>query len=314
MDELITQLLLPSPIQSFRFEQYPNREILIKRDDLIHPQVSGNKWRKLKYNIKYAQDNDFKGILSFGGAFSNHLYALAAACKLEGLKCKAMVRGDGFDKSNPTLIFLRNQGVEIKFLDRLSYRKKSDDDFLEKLQRQYPNYHIVPEGGSNHLAIQGVTELMEEIYANRYLGRLLVICGVGSGSTITGVVKGLKDGDQAMGVLAVNDTSLLSKIKGALTQAECRQLQLDLDSHFGGFGKTNDSLIKFINDFYYSTKIPVEPLYTGKVLYRLHALLGERELTSFDNILVLHTGGLQGNRGFNYRFPGKLAREMVDIC
>lgn len=314
MDELIAQLHLPSPLQSFSFGQYPDTKILIKRDDLIHPLVSGNKWRKLKYNIKFAQDHGFEGILSFGGAFSNHLYALAAASKLAGIRCKAMVRGDGFDKRNHTLKFLKDQGVDISFVDRSSYRKKTEKDFLASLQKQYPDFYIVPEGGSNQLAIQGVTELMDEVYVNNDLGRLLVICGVGSGSTITGIVKGLKEGDRALGVLAVNDNSLPGKIKAELTELENQQLSLDLGAHLGGFGKTNDALIKFINDFYSVTKIPLEPLYTGKVLYRLHALLEEERLTSFDNILVIHTGGLQGNKGFNYRFPDKLASGMLDLC
>lgn len=311
MDDLISALQLPSPIQSFYFEEFPDRQILIKRDDLIHTLVSGNKWRKLKYNIKHAQEKGLEGIISFGGAFSNHLYALAAACKLAGLKCKVYVRGDGFDDANPTLQFLRDQVAEIKFLNRSTYRKKSDKDFLQELQQKFPNHLIVPEGGSNDLAITGVKELMQEVYGQLDLAKLLVICGVGSGSTITGITKGLRNEDKAIGLLAVNDTSLPAKINERLSNTEQSKLQLDLNSHMGGFGKTTPALIKLINRMYTNTGIPLEPLYTGKVVYRFLEMLKEDLIDESHTILIIHTGGIQGNLGFEYRFPGKLAKGLV---
>ncbi len=306
MEKLIDALKLPSPIQSFTFVDFPDKEIFIKRDDLIHPLVSGNKWRKLKYNIQHALDHNCDGIISFGGAFSNHLYALAAACQIAGLKCKAFVKGDGFDNLNPTLRFLNEQHADITYLDRGAYRNKTDKTFLRDLQQQFPNFHIVPEGGSNELAIRGVEEMIQEVYQQIDCNKLLVLCGVGSGSTITGVVKGLRAQDEAIGMLAVNDASLETKIKANLTGTEHTKLKLDYNTHLGAFGKTNESLITFINEFFLSTGIPIEPLYTGKVMMRLQALLKAGELNSDFNILVIHTGGLQGNRGYNYRFPGQL--------
>lgn len=312
MDKLIKALHLPSPIHRFSFEEFPDREILIKRDDLIHPQVSGNKWRKLKYNIQYAIDNGYEGVLSFGGAFSNHLYALAAACNLAGLKCNAYVRGDGFDSNNPTMKFLREQGAELTFLDRNTYRKKTQLDFIADIHEQWPNYYIVPEGGSNDLAVLGVGEVMEEVYdQTKEQEELLIFSGVGSGSTITGITKGLRPQDKAIGILAVNDSSLPAKIKNRLGEMEQNKLQLDLNSHLGGFGKTTPDLIKFINRFYTRTGIPLEPLYTAKVVYRLLAKLREDAIMESKTILVMHTGGLQGNYGFDYRFPGQLNNGLL---
>jgi len=306
MDKLISALQIPSPIQSFCFEEFPDRNILIKRDDLIHPHVSGNKWRKLKYNLKHAKDEGYEGIISFGGAFSNHLYALAAACKLANLKCKAFVRGDGFDKANPTLRFLLDQGVELTFIDRTSYRRKTDLDFLSEIQQRFPNYYIVPEGGSNELAVNGVTEIMDEIYSQIPNKKLTVICGVGSGSTITGITKALRGSDNAIGILAVKDTSLPDKIMQSLTKAEQDKLHLDLNAHLGGFGKTSPDLIKLVNTFYTRLTLPLEPLYTAKVVLRLKSLLQENYFDRTETIVVIHTGGLQGNLGFDYRFPEKL--------
>jgi len=311
MDDLINALKLPSPIQSFYFEEFPVRKILIKRDDLIHPQVSGNKWRKLKYNIKHAHQQGLEGIISFGGAFSNHLYAVAGACSLTKLKFIAYVRGDEFDGDNPTLQFLKSQGAELKFQNRSAYRNKTDEDFLLDLRQKYPNYLIVPEGGSNDLAITGVTELMNEVYSQLDSDKLLVFCGVGSGSTITGITKGLKGQDKAFGLLAVNDTSLPAKISESLSDTEQSKLQLDLHSHLGGFGKTSPDLINFINRFYTNTGVPLEPLYTGKVAYRILEMLKENLIDASQTILMIHTGGLQGNFGFDYRFPGKLIEGLV---
>lgn len=311
MDDLIKALHLPSPIQSFRFEEYPDREILVKREDLIHPTISGNKWRKLKYNIQYALDQGCEGVLSFGGAFSNHLYATAAACELSGLRCKAYVRGDGLDPDNPTLQFLVHKGAELTFLDRTTYRKRSDPAFISSLAKQFPQYLIVPEGGSNDLALLGVTEMVREVYEQIDANELLVISGVGSGSTITGITKGLRAGDKALGILAVNDRSLPAKISNQLLAAEQNKIELDLDSHLGGFGKVTPDLIAFINKLYTQTGIPLEPLYTGKVFLRLLEMIKEDSIDKSKKIIVIHTGGLQGNLGYDYRFPGLLNEELL---
>ena len=311
MDNLAKALQLPSPIHSFCFPEIPERTIFIKRDDLIHHEISGNKWRKLKYNIKFALDNNYRGIISFGGAFSNHLYALAAACDLVGLECIAYVRGAKLDLDNPTLTFLQSKHVDIRPSPKAEYRSSFQEEGIEKLKREYPAYHMIPEGGSNTLAFAGVKEIMDEAYAQGMSDRLLVISAVGSGATITGLVQGLKTESYALGMLAVNDSSLQDKVYGQLSQDQKIQLNFDNESHLGGFAKTNEELISFVNQFYEHTKIPIDLIYTGKLLYRLKTLLRDEAKDMDRDILVIHTGGLQGNLGYEYRFPGKLRPGLI---
>ena len=312
MQNLLETLTLPSPIQSFHFKEFPDKELLIKRDDLIHPLVSGNKWRKLKYNIDYALQEGYEGILSFGGAFSNHLFALSAACKMVGLKCKTIIRYTGLDPENPTMKFLVEQDAILSFMIGSAYRKAFSPGYIENIKSQFPRYHVIPEGGSNKLAIRGVQEIMEEVYQQIQHDKLLVICGVGSGSTITGIVKSLRPYDSAIGMVAVNDESLKEKIRSQLSVKENNRLSLDFNAHQGGFGKVSDSLMIFTNEFYKRTNIPIDPIYNGKVLQRVYRLLEKKELDGDYKILMIHTGGLQGNNGYNYRFPGKLDRGLLN--
>ena len=311
MDELIKALRLPSPIQSFSFKEFPDRQIFIKRDDLIHPEISGNKWRKLKYNIKYALDNHCKGIISFGGAFSNHLYALAAACSMADLDCITFIRGTTLDPKNPTLNFLQSKGVTIKTLQRSNYRAAFQAAGLQELSAAYPQYHIIPEGGSNELALMGVQEIIREAYEQGMPEQLQVVCAVGSGATITGIAKGLSSRSTAIGMLAVNDKSLPEKVMSQLTATEKQKLHFDIDAHLGGFAKITDQLIQFVNEFYEHTNIPIEPIYTGKLLYRLRSMMVEGIMDQDKDLLVIHTGGLQGNQGYDYRFPGKLSAGLL---
>jgi len=311
LDDLFKALKLPSPIETFRFEDFPDQEIYIKRDDLIHPQISGNKWRKLKYNIQHVLDNNLSGIISFGGAFSNHLYALAAACKIARIKCVAYVRGSSLDLANPTLKFLIENKVDVRLIARSEYRAALQPKQLSILQSQFPDYHVIPEGGSNALAFKGVKEIMEEVYVQGMSEKMIVVAAVGSGATITGLVKGLTDDSEAFGLLAVKDSSLHESIHNQLSKQEDAKLTLDNEAHLGGFAKVNDELISFANQFYKSSKIPIDLLYNAKVLLRLKKLLRSNMLDPNKDLLVIHTGGLQGNLGFDYRFPGKLDASLV---
>lgn len=313
MQKLLDSLRLPSPVQSFHFSKFPEQELLIKRDDLIHPDISGNKWRKLKYNIEYAKQQGYEGILSFGGAFSNHLYALAAACKLAGLKCKTIIKYREFDPKNPTMQFLVSQEAILSFIVGSAYRQAFSPDHIDNIRSQFPSYHVVPEGGSNDLAIRGVQEIMEEVYQQVQYKKLLVVCGVGSGSTILGITKSLRPQDQAIGMVAVNDISLKEKIRNQLSDDENNRLILDFNAHQGGFGKVGDDLLRFTNEFYESTNIPIDPIYNGKVLQRLITLLETREIIRDYKILMIHTGGLQGNNGYDYRFPNKLDAGLLNL-
>ena len=161
--------------------------LAVKREDLLHPTISGNKWRKLKFNLKYALDNRIETIITFGGAFSNHIYSTAAACKELGLKSVGLIRGD-YDKDNPTTMFARKCGMELRFIDRLSYKEKENSDVVKSILSQYSNYILIPEGGSNDLAIEGLHELSNEINATKYS---IILVSAGTGSTASGILSNL---------------------------------------------------------------------------------------------------------------------------
>jgi len=266
----------------------------VKRDDLIHPQISGNKWRKLKYNIKHAIDQGYTGIASFGGAFSNHIAALASAGHYAGIRTLGFIRSHEIDDSNPTLAKARSMGMSLINLSREAYRKRRDVDFISELSRSHPGYFFVPEGGSNAFAHAGLAELADEIEQQSNVDTLA--CAIGSGGSISGLMKALPD-HHFIGVAAVNDKPLLS----ALKQEFGARLSLDTAALFGGYGKLNQELQHFCLDFFHQTQIPIDPLYTGKLFYALCHHQAELGLDEDSRVLAVHTGGLQGLQGLIYR-------------
>ena len=266
----------------------------VKRDDLIHPLVSGNKWRKLKFNVQYAVDEGYTGIASFGGAFSNHIAALAAAGRAVAMPTLGLIRSHEIDEQNPTLRRARGMGMRLINLSRDDYRRRHDTEFLAQLQQQFSDYFFVPEGGSNHLAEPGLAELAEEI---REAGNFDVIaCAIGSGGTISGLMNAMPR-QRFIGVAAVNDAQLLTQLE---SQAHGR-LQVHLASLFGGYGRLTPELETFCLDFFAQTQIPIEPVYTGKLFYALCHHRAELGISNNTRVLALHTGGLQGLHGLIYR-------------
>jgi len=295
----------PSPLERLIHPNLEGKslEVWVKRDDLIHPHIMGNKWRKLKYNIEQAKKEGKTGLLTFGGAYSNHIAATAACANENSMKSIGVIRGDELNpESNPTLRFAARQGMEFKFVSREEFRvlKKEPDIFNQEFQ----DYYILPEGGTNHLAIAGCEEVVEEI--NTEFDYLLT--ALGTGGTMAGLLKGMKGNGELIGV---------SSLKGAFVHEEFRSLleannisytnyQLLDNYHFGGYGKVTDELIDFINDFKSKTGIQLEPIYTGKMVFAFLDLVKKGIFKKNSKIILLHTGGLQGISGFNEKLGKKV--------
>ncbi|MDC8099065.1 1-aminocyclopropane-1-carboxylate deaminase/D-cysteine desulfhydrase [Chryseobacterium rhizosphaerae] len=282
----------PVPIQEIFTDKKVS--LFIKREDLIHPQVSGNKYWKLFYNInKYLEKNpENPYVITFGGAFSNHISAVSAAGNMAGIPTLGIIRGEELQnkwRDNPTLVFAKRNGMNLKFVTREEYRHK--EKLTEFLQQEFPDALIVPEGGTNEEAVEGIKMMLNEQTKDfDYL-----CTAVGTGGTIAGISKFCEENQNVIGFKVVDDTSLEKKI-GELTLKHNFNL---IDSSFGGYGKINDENIRFINDFKEKYNIPLEPIYTGKMMQRVFELMEQDYFPENSRILCFHTGGLQGIEGAN---------------
>jgi 1-aminocyclopropane-1-carboxylate deaminase len=265
-------------------------ELWIKRDDLLHPIISGNKWRKLKYILNHALSVGADTIISMGGAYSNHLHALAYVGKLLNLKTIGLIRGEPI--LTPSLQDMRDWGMEHRFVSRSDYRLlrqyKQWTDFPDLKARQY----WLPEGGAHTLALQGVAELVHEI--DMSYDTLCVACG--TGTTLAGLVNTVATNVSVLGFAALKNAGFLTADVNALLAQHCTNWQINLDYHFGGFAKTNAELLAFMNNFEARTQIPLEPVYTAKMLYGVYDLIQKQLFQPKQRIIAIHTGGLQGKR------------------
>ncbi len=283
-----------------------NLQLFIKREDKIHPFVSGNKFRKLKYNIQEAKDLEHDTLLTFGGAFSNHILATAVAGKLAGLKTIGVIRGDELANdlqktlaNNSTLQQAHENGMQFHFVSRELYREKTSKSFLNSLKNKFGEFYVVPEGGTNELAIKGCTEILtneDEIFD-------YICVAVGTGGTISGLIKSAKSHQKVLGFPALKGDFLQQEIESFV--AKTNNWNLIHDYHFGGYAKYNEAFISFINQFKEETNIPLDPIYTGKMLYGIVDLIKKNYFSENSKILVIHTGGLQGIAGFNNRLANK---------
>lgn len=282
--------------------QFPNNvSLTIKREDLIHPFVSGNKFRKLKYNLLQAKAENKGTLLTFGGAFSNHIAAVAYAGKEQGLKTIGIIRGDElFDKieENPTLKFAQENGMKFEFVSREEYRLKNETSFIEKLKNKFGDFYLVPEGGTNELAVKGCEEILtDEDSVFNY-----VCCAVGTGGTILGLINSALPNQKILGFPALKGDFLTDEIR---IFAQKDNWNLISDYHFGGYGKINLELIEFINAFFEENKVPLDPIYTGKMVFGVIDLISKNYFPANSKILLIHTGGLQGIDGMNIKLKQK---------
>ena len=275
--------------------------LYIKREDLIHPFVSGNKFRKLKYNLLEAKTQNKDTLLTFGGAFSNHIAAVAYAGKDKGFKTIGIIRGDELrDKisENPTLQFAENCGMQFEFVSREEYRLKGENHFLEKLKMKFGDFYLIPEGGTNELAIKGCEEILTENDADFDF----ICCAVGTSGTISGIINSVLDHQKVLGFPSLKGDFLQDEIRNFV---ETQNWELITGYHFGGYGKVSEELIAFINQFYAETKIPLDPIYTGKMVFGVIDLISENYFPANSKILLIHTGGIQGIQGMNIKLKKK---------
>lgn len=271
-------------------------QLSLKQEFRIHPTVSGNKYRKLKYNIQAVLDGNFQGILTFGGAFSNHIAATAAVGKDLNIPTVGIIRGEelarGVD-SNPTLSYAKTCGMHLEFISRAAYRQKTEDSFLDSLKKKYPKFYIIPEGGTNALAIDGCREILTE--ADHEFD--VICCAVGTGGTISGLINSSLPHQKIIGFPALKGTFLRQDICKFAQQSNW---DLCHEYHFGGYAKVNLELIQFINKFKQEFELPLDPIYTGKMMFGIFDLIQNGFFSKSEKILAIHTGGLQGIEGMNH--------------
>lgn len=283
-----------------------NYQLFIKREDQIHPLVSGNKFRKLKYNLQEARHLQKKTLLTFGGAYSNHILATAVAGNLKNLQTIGIIRGDelGIDVSktlatNTTLRKAFDHGMKLEFISREAYRNKTTTNFIKNLQEIYEDFYLIPEGGTNNLAVKGCEEILtKEDHQFDY------ICScVGTGGTIAGIINSAQKHQKVLGFPALKGSFLKNEIQQY--SKSLYNWQLLNDYHFGGYGKYTDELIHFINLFKAATQIPLDPIYTGKMVFGVLDMIKKNRFPNGSKILIIHSGGLQGIEGFNQRLISK---------
>ncbi|MBF03763.1 MAG: 1-aminocyclopropane-1-carboxylate deaminase [Flavobacterium sp.] len=281
-------------------------ELYIKREDLLHPYISGNKFRKLKYNVEEALKKKANVLITFGGAFSNHILATAAAGKEYGIATIGIIRGEEWEHKlidNPTLSLAKEFGMEFEFVSRTSYAQKEEIGFLRDIKQRYLGCYILPEGGTNSLAIKGCEEILEPMDCDFDY----VCCAVGTGGTLSGIINASNANQKIVGFSALKGNFLSDVICNFVTK---KNWTMNSEYHFGGYGKVTDELIAFLNDFYQSTSIPLDPIYTGKMMFGVLDMIQKREFPENSKILLIHTGGLQGIQGINQK-RGKKNKELL---
>lgn len=288
-------------IQGIDFPNSDDLELAIFRLDLLHPDIQGNKYFKLLYNLEYASKNNLQ-ILTYGGAHSNHIHACALACASEKISCTGIIRGSNFAQLSPTLEKAQELGMKLHFVDRESYRMLRDapnkgivKKILAKLNIEISdNIHCIPEGGSNQLGIQGAKDILKDLsYEFDY-----VLCPVGTGGTLAGLILQLQGQKKIIGISSLKDDYLVASVE-QMVDKTYSNWEINFDYNFGGYAKFKPELIDFINDFKSKNQMALCPIYTGKMMYAFYDLAKQHYFKKGSKILCLHTGGLQGIEGFN---------------
>lgn len=274
----------------------------ILRLDQIHPLLSGNKWYKLRLNLREALKLNAAAVLSFGGAYSNHLHALAWAGHKLGMPTIAVVRGEAEYAANPTLTDARKWGMQLHFVDRQIYRRRHDPDYQKELLASFPGSYIVPEGGSNALAVKGFYDLFEQPCWRPSGMPDLLVAPCGTGGTLAGLITAADQRCRVLGMPVLKKADFLyADIAALVGESEAESASswaLDMEAHFGGYGKISEPLLAFMKAFEAETGIELDPVYTGKMMFRLHQLITQGTFEPGAKIVAVHTGGLQGRRGF----------------
>jgi len=302
------------PLQEIKvaFLREKNIRLYLLREDLIHPEISGNKWRKLKYNIIEAKRLGYQRLLTYGGAYSNHIAATAAAGRDFGFKTIGVIRGDDITPLNPTLKMAKENGMQLKYVSRSFYRnQKYDVDFLNQLRQEFGVFYSIPEGGSNAYAVKGCAEIIKNIK----LDYDVVCCACGTGGTIAGIIASADKDIPVLGFPVLKRGDFLEeKIKVLLneyatefsSEVKNKNWRLITHYHFGGYAKVNKELLNFVTQFKEKHHVPLDFIYTGKLMFGLFDLIKKSSQFDGKKIIVIHTGGLQGNQGVENRLGMRL--------
>ncbi|MFK5957451.1 MAG: pyridoxal-phosphate dependent enzyme [Lutibacter sp.] len=303
-----------SRIQQIQFSELEDKgvSLFIKREDELHPFISGNKYRKLKYNLVEAYEKNHHTLLTFGGAYSNHIAATAAAGFEHNFKTIGVIRGDELAndldeviKNNPTLKFASEHNMQFHFVSRSDYRSKTSHKFIDDLKEKFGNFYLVPEGGTNNFAVKGCEEILTEEDH-----KFDIICSaIGTGGTISGLINSAKKHQKVIGFPALKGNFLQHEIKKYVLRTN--NWSLNTNYHFGGYAKISEELITFINKFKRETQIPLDPVYTGKMLFGIIDLIKNDYFKKGTKILAIHTGGLQGIEGMNLILRKKKLPQIV---
>lgn len=268
--------------------------VLVKREDLNHPYVSGNKWWKLRYNLERALSGGYDTLLTFGGAYSNHIYATAAAARELGLKSVGVIRGEQVVPLNPTLAFAKDCGMKLYFISREDYRKKSEDSFTESLREKFGDVYLIPEGGSNALAVKGCKEFATEKLSSIPFDYVCV--ATGTGGTLAGIVAGLGGVKTAMGFSVLKNGDFLNdEVRKFLPNSGNKYSNWHIQTgfHFGGYAKQTPELNHFILKMKQEHDLPLDLVYTGKMVAGVFELIKKKYFARGSTILLIHTGGLR---------------------
>lgn len=264
--------------------------LLIKREDLNHPYVSGNKWWKLKYNLKEAKRQNHKTLLTFGGAYSNHIYATAAAAHDVGFSSIGIIRGEETLPLNHTLSFAAEKSMKLHYVSREQYRNKTETEFIDQLHQQFGDFYLIPEGGTNELAVKGVTEFAQT-FGNDFD---YLCCSCGTGGTLAGLIQGLPKEKTILGFSSLKGGEFLNQEVNQWLPEQSDNWKIITDYHFGGYGKTTHALEEFKTNFERKNRIPLDPVYTAKMMAGIFDVAQKGFFKTGSTILVIHTGGLQG--------------------
>ncbi|QUH01525.1 1-aminocyclopropane-1-carboxylate deaminase/D-cysteine desulfhydrase [Saccharopolyspora erythraea] len=285
-------LQLPSPEIEVKDDRLAAKgvRVILKRDDLIHTHMPGNKWRKLKYNLQEAQRTGHDTLLTFGGAYSNHIRAVAAAGCYFGFKTVGVIRGEQHLPLNDTLAFATSCGMRLSYLDRGTYRNKHDPSVADALRERFGRFYLLPEGGSNALAVRGCAELAAEIETDFDV----ICCACGTGGTIAGIAGSLRAGQRTIGFPVLKGAHFLYEDIARLQREGLGKVSdnwtLALDFHFGGFARKTRNLDEFIQDFRGRHGVELDWVYVAKMLYGVFVLVERRDFKPGTTIVGVVTG------------------------
>lgn len=272
------------------------------RLDKIDADISGNKWFKLKYNLKKAKAENKSTIVTFGGAFSNHIVATAVACRLAGLKSVGIIRGEKQEFLNPSLKKATDFGMELHYISREDYKNKIIPYQLNDTE------YLVPEGGANLLGVKGC----EEIITKEFKKYDIICCAAGTGTTAAGILNSLNENQKLFVFPALkNGDFLKEEILAFSSQKNIDKLQLICNYDFGGYGKIMQELVNFVTNFKIQQSIQLDYIYTGKMVFGVFDLIKQRKISPNSKILLLHSGGTQGNKGVEQRFKKHFNKEVL---